>query len=643
MSGILGVWNLGGQPIDRMLLARMNKRLEHRGPDGQQVWLQGEVGLASQLLKVTPESAIEQQPYVSRAGHVVVWDGRLDNRQELYQALKDHVALAFDAPDLVFIAAAYELWGESFAEKLKGEFAFAIFDNGKETGQQKLLLVRDAMGARPLYYCQTKDAFIFASEIKAILIHPQVSSRPNDDLVSQFISSYYWQESQDLTFFAGVFSLVPAHLVVITPRSFSRRRYWDFNPAYQTRLKSFNEYVEGFRQYFNQAVSRCLRSASPVAISVSGGLDSSSIFCQAEALRRQSPGTFPKLAGISFVAPVGAPAGETEFLEEVERVCGIQVDKIPHRPPTWVKHSSETLFQVEGPFLQGDTVNDLYEMAKARGARVLLSGAWGDHFVMSQAYLVDLLRGLSWKQALAHLAEYGNWVQDADPAYFTETFRRDLRSYLLPEFVTGWLRKLRALMSFDAGSGFYSKSIWRRAQQGKPMSNMFCRSFPTMHAKDIYKHARSSHHLIYGDVFKKFAARYQVELCYPFLDRDLVAFLMSIPGEMQTHNGVLRAIQREALRGVMPDAIVERRGKAGGTELVNEGMKRDFPQLIQQLERNSSVARWGYVDRKGLVEKLSQMHSAIDDSVAVPTWKLCDLFALELWLRTFFDVNNFNS
>ena len=244
MSGIVGIWNLDGKPVEREVLARMSATMAHRGPDGEEMWIEGSVGFACQLFRVTPESEKETQPLVGRSGAVVVFDGRLDNREELLASLKNSHRVSSSSPDPDLVLAAYEVFGERLPERLVGDFALALFDSNR----QQLLLARDVMGIRPLYYCRILDTFLFASEIKAFLAHPEVSTKPNDDTLANFFLANV--RDPEMTFFEGISSLPPAHMAFLTPDALRTRRYWDFDSAGSIRLGSFGEYAEGFRHLF---------------------------------------------------------------------------------------------------------------------------------------------------------------------------------------------------------------------------------------------------------------------------------------------------------------------------------------------------------------------------------------------------------
>src|SRR5579872_6576296 len=171
MSGIVGIWNIDGRPVDRCVLARMSATLAHRGPDGERIWVNGAMGVACQLFRVTPEAQREVQPLVSGDGLVLVWDGRLDNRDDLLRLLEPSAPVSAESPDPDLALTAYRRWGAAFAEYLNGDFAVAVLDGT----HQQILLARDALGVRPLHYCHTGRAIVFASEIKALLAHAGIS------------------------------------------------------------------------------------------------------------------------------------------------------------------------------------------------------------------------------------------------------------------------------------------------------------------------------------------------------------------------------------------------------------------------------------------------------------------------------------
>lgn len=640
MSGILGIWNLDGRPVEAGMLSRLSATLAHRGPDGEGQWLEGPVGLACQLMRVTPESLHETQPLVHLSGAVIVFDGRLDNREELLGLLKGAWGAETDSPDPALVLAAYVAFGEGFAERLNGDFALAIYDPPR----RRLLLARDAVGPRPLYYYRTGNTFLFASEIKAILAHPEVSAKPNDDVLAEFLLGGPAPEDPGATFFAGIYSLPPGFLGVITPSGFSSRRYWDFDNLKESRYRSFPDYAEALKGHFEESVRRRLRSAHPVAVSVSGGLDSSSIFCMAETLRRQYPGRYPELLGISYISPDGTPSDEKDFLQEIERLYGVSMTKLPRDGGTRFMDGYPALIrQVETPImdLQWQEDERFNLTARGLGARLKLTGHWGDETHFNRAYLSDLCHRGQWRKVWEHLEEFPRWhIKNLDdPNTFKRFFFHDLVRYHLPQAVIPLLRRWRARRAppyFDRP--WYTGTFRERSLRPGKRNGHAGKKFKTAYCNGLYYMVRSRLTRFRLERHNKVAARQGLEVTFPFLDRDLVAFLMGCPGEFLCWQGVPRNLMRRAMQGILPAAIAGRRWKADFSHLINEGMGQDYPLVEQYLQSGMAAAEYGYIEAGQVAGELSRLKHRIDNNnrSCLAAWSIGDLLSLETWLRDYF-------
>ncbi|MEE9288378.1 MAG: asparagine synthase-related protein [Bacteroidota bacterium] len=638
MSGIVGIWNLDGRPVDNDLLTKVTATMAHRGPDGKGMWVRGPVGLACQLFRVTPEASTETQPLVNSSGTALVFDGRLDNREELLSSLKGSPGISADSPDPAVVMAAYDAFGDRFPVQLNGSFALALY----EPRRNQLLLARDAVGVRPIYYCRIGNTFMFASEIKALLAHPRMSTRPNDDVLAELLLGNPVRDDQGLTFFEDVFTLLPAHVALLTPQGFVTQRYWDFDASRRLRFGSFQEYAEAFRFHFEQAVSRLLRSAYPVAVAVSGGLDSSSIFCLAEVLHRRSPERHPPVLGLSYTCTDGSPSDENAFLLEIEQDYGVGIERTAFGPLGFLNNCRKSVWQAEAPILDGMWNNShaFLHNVRQRGARVLLAGHWGDQMLFEQAYLIDVLHQLEWGKLRTHLREFARWSTDVDPKWFRRRFFQDLVRYHVPDVLVPSLRKLRSkLVRPLEDRPWFSEAFRNLARQNLFRHTRIRGPFTTAYARSLYQTARSRFHVLAMECNNKVASMHGLEMDYPYLDRELLSFLMAIPGEMQTWKGVPKAILREGMRGVLPDAIVNRRWKADFTHLENGGMEKDYYQLVDMLHSDRMAVRFGYVDENVMRKKLAQLNGQFRNPTCDITWRLLDLLGLELWLQTFFGDN----
>jgi asparagine synthase (glutamine-hydrolysing) len=629
MSGIAGIWNFDGRPVSPSLLASLSGALSHRGPDGHDRWIDGSVGMVCRLLRVTPESLAETQPMIGRSGTVLVFDGRLDNREELLACFDDApVTAASPDPDLVL--AAYHRFGDRVAEYLNGDFAFGLFDPNR----RRLLLARDAIGIRPLYYTRTRSSVAFASEIKALLAHPDVSAIPNDDMLACYLVSSS-PEDTSMTCFKGIASLPPSHCAIVTPEHSSTWRYWDF-PVTEQRFDSFQDCAQAFRHHFTRAVRRRLRSAHPAAVSVSGGLDSSSIMCLGETLRRSEGIPVPLIIGMSYLSPDGSPSDEKEFLLEIERQHGLAIERVPITRFGLMDGAREAVWHVEAPFLdnQWNTSRTFFTKARALGARVMLTGHWADQVMFPQGYLIDLFHQLRWREIAAHLQAFEHWMSDVTPGVFRKRFWLDLLRYHVPDKIIPFLRRLRATLP----PAWYADAFCRLAFRHLLRRPIPGAGLPTAHARSLYEEVRSPYHVHCMEWNNKVAAMYDMDMAFPFLDRDLLSFLMSIPGNMQTWQGTPKALLREGLRGILPEAIANRRWKADFTHLVNEGMERDYSRMMDCLESGTAASRWGYVKEKVLQSHLQGLQGRIQGAATGEVaWALTDLLGLELWLQVFFD------
>jgi asparagine synthase (glutamine-hydrolysing) len=629
MSGILGTWNRDGRPVEESLIRKLARTMAHRGPDGCGLWTRGGAGLACQLLRVTPESSAEVQPLVSSSGSVLVFDGRLDNRDELLALLRPGTELADNAPDPALALAAYERFGEQFPGRLAGDFALGLFDPTCRT----LLLARDPLGVRPLHYAVAGSTFLFASEIKAILAHPLITPEPNDDMLAECLLGGPG-DAADMTCFKRVFSVPPAHVALVSPGGMRVRRYWDFDLTRCIRYPSFEDYIEAFREHFTRAVRRRMRSAAPVVVSVSGGLDSSSILCVAERLKRSDPSRHPAVRGLSYLSADGTPSDEKEFLVAIERDYRIAIGRLPLDRPGLLDGAREEIWHSEAPCLDGqwsDAVG-FFRTARELGARTILTGHWADQVLFDQAYLIDLFRRPAWGDIHRHLRAYAFWMSDTDPACFRNQFLRDLVKCLVPDRLHPLLRRLRA---HSSNPQWFAPAFHRRRLHRAFTTLAIPRVPASAHARSLYRQVRTSHQATCMEWQNKIAAPYGIEIAFPFLDRDLLSFLMSIPGEIQTKDGVPKALLREAMRGILPVEIVRRRWKADFTHLVNESMANDYDRIVDVLKDEPFAVRMGYIDHDMLRSELVRLKSLVNGHTCEHTWGLMDLLGLEFWLRLF--------
>ncbi|MEO6119861.1 MAG: asparagine synthase-related protein [Terriglobales bacterium] len=635
MSGIVGIWNKDGEPVSREILAGMSKRIAHRGPDGEFVWTGGEVGIVFQRMMSTPESLTEVQPLTHPSGVVLVFDGRLDNREELLQQLTPMEGLSASAADPVFALAAYLQGKENFPRRLAGEFALALWDGPA----RRLILARDPMGSLPIYYSQAGEHFLFATEIKALLAHPAVRTEPNDAALAEYIYRAYDYSDESKTFFSSIHTVAPGQRVRVTPQRIATDRFWDFDTARQIRYQTDEEYVDAYKAQFFTAVKRRLRSAFPVSIMVSGGLDSSSIFCTALALKAESPMSFPELSGVSAVPAAPFP-NESEYQEIIEGSCGVTLRKIPIQRTSALDEAARDIYWLEAPFAQWRDWKRIWEESHEYGSRAVLSGFFGDQILASPAYMVDLIYQLRGSALRRHFDGFCRFHADSPPSLHRHNLFHLLKFYAVPEWLQPVYRSMKKhLGRRDTGLGWYSDRFAALADPMRPQPHPRSGKGGSAHAHGLYHLARSTMHTQRTTMDSLWESHYHLHTSYPFRDRDLIAFLMAIPGEKVFLDGAVRGLHREAMRGILPEAIRTRTDKGHFTAIGQQGVFQDFLQVEKTLP-TSMAARRGYLrPPEEIARELARNRALLEgDAPAITAWNLHDWIWLDTWLKVFFPL-----
>ncbi len=578
-----------------------------------------------------PLSPDDHQPAAFGNGLSICFDGRLDNREELIDAL--HAELdtkPADNPDWRLAIACYQKFGDSFAARLNGDYALAVFD----AARQQLVLARDPMGIRPLYFWASDRLAIAASEIKAILAHPAVASRPDEEALADLLMGGDPNE-QRRTLFRGVQRMLPGRTVIIGAQALREDVHWDFDPSRQLRYRTTVEYAEALRELFERAVRRRLRSPAPVAVSVSGGLDSSAILCEAALLRRSNAALAPAY-GISRLYPEASRADERAYLAAIEEKYGVAIQRLPASPIRLV-HGDEWLQCSEFPVYPGSDVLELLARARELSCATLLEGHYGDQLLWSPAHIHDLMRRLRWIEASRALLSMAESMRDASPAELRRDLLLSFIRDLVPDRLMRPFRALRRLASPDRFPKWYSAAFreiaYRRSQQQRRPGG----SFANKHSEHCYRMARSVPIARAFEESNKLAARHGLDVAYPFADRDLIAFVMAIPAAVLNLGGAYKGLFREAMTGILPDSIRARSWKADFTLLESNAaaeLSRSGPSAY--LGADLMAVKYGYVNAGALTEEFPRLRARLTGESWLPAKQMNELLALERWMGVFF-------
>ena len=247
MSVQAGIWNFDGKPVDRNLIADLHASLKKQGPDGESHWVDGSIALLYRPFHTTKESRRETQPYISRRGFILTWDGRLDNRDELALEFRSYVES--DPTDVALIAAAFDHWDIHCFSRITGDWAVSVW----KPQQRELLFGVDYMAIRHIFYYLKNKSIWWSSDLSPLVL----LSGDTFDIDDDYIAGYFANDPEShLTPYRGIREVPSGHFACVRDSNVSVERYWTFSPASRIRYKTDSQYEETFRHLFQQSVRR---------------------------------------------------------------------------------------------------------------------------------------------------------------------------------------------------------------------------------------------------------------------------------------------------------------------------------------------------------------------------------------------------
>jgi asparagine synthase (glutamine-hydrolysing) len=640
MSGIIGIYNLDGKFVNHQHLKDMVNILAHRGPDGSDAWCAGSVGLGHRMLWTTAESLLDKLPLVNQTEDLVITaDLRIDNRDELIYALNFNNYPSEKITDSQLVLAAYEKWGEQCPENLLGDFAFAIWDRRK----QIIFCARDHFGIKPFYYYSSEKTFVFASEIKAIFCIPDVPRQINKVRIGDYLASMFHEA--DITSYKNIFRLPPAHRMTISPEGIKLKSYWSIDPNRELRLGSDEEYAEAFREIFSKAVQCRLRSAFPIGSHLSGGLDSSSITCMARKLLAENGG--PRLHTFSAVFDELTECDERSYINAVIAQGGLEPHYVKGDKTSPLKNIDQMFWHQDEAFYAPNWSMSwaLYEAIKEQGVRVVFDGFDGDNVVSDgYGYLSELARAGRWLALTREIRELTKT--------FDANFGKWLWSYVKQYGIKPIFSKFPLLSLLRRSWRLLTQSATRQATQppwSAIMNAEFIQHIDLQKRYEAWQKVQSNfgqdererHYRNITQGLVSFAAEMQDKTCaafcieqrYPFWDKRLVEFCLSLPAEQKLHRGWNRVVMRRAMANILPVEVQWRRGKANFSPNLVHGLLCFERERLDKLILHDLGVVAEYAD----VTKLKQIYQRFVSSQSPTTAKdvhtIWIVISLALWLQ----------
>jgi asparagine synthase (glutamine-hydrolysing) len=629
MCGIVGY---SGR-VSAGLLEAMSGLVAHRGPDDRGAWVdvQGGVGLAHRRLSILDLSERGHQPMADESGKVViVFNGEIYNFAELRSELLARGRSFRSTSDTEVLLNGYLEFGVAVVDRLNGIFAFAIHDQRT----RQTFLARDHMGVKPLYFAEIPGAFVFGSELKAVLAEPAVSRELDPASLLQYLT-LLWCPSPG-TPLKGVHKLEPGCGMLVSEGRIVRT--WQFhrlrfgaNPDISPR-----QAVEELTQRLREAVHRQMVADVPVGAFLSGGLDSSAVV----AFAREVAGE--RGLDCFTIAPSGpelAAEGMTEDLPYAERVArhlGVRLHAIPV-DAGMIGELARVIYHLDEPQADPAAINVLLisRLARSHGIKVLLSGAGGD----------DLFTGYRRHRALA-AEKYWSWLPRPARRVMSATAAHLPGSPALLRRVGKALRD--AHLDDDARMCGYFH--WTPPQlagellQARPASPAAVVNQPLLAALHRPGHGAAGldrmllleqrffladHNLLYSD---KLSMAEGVEARVPFLDLDLVAFANDLPAAIKQRGGVGKWPLKQALEPYLPRDVIYR-PKAGFGAPLRGWVRGALAPLIDEVLSPRAIGSRGLFDAtsaRALIE--ANRAGRVDAS-----YTIFAMLSIELWCRTFVD------
>lgn len=624
MCGICGILRLDDQPVSTTIIAEMSGVIAHRGPDGDGIWTDRSVGFGHRRLAIVDLTPSGHQPMSNEAGDVVItFNGELYNHPSLRVELEAAGHHYHSRSDTETIIHSYEEWGTDCLDHFNGMFAFALWDKHS----RRLFLARDRFGVKPVYYYFNGTEFLFSSEIKAILAHPDVPRQVCYPALNQYFT--FQNVLTDHTLFEGI-KIVPAgHFLTIDLNENkvpSLHQYWDFDFSRKMNI-SLPEATEELFRLFNQSVTRQLMSDVPIGSFLSGGMDSGSI----TAVARQHLGRLTTFTGGFDLS--SASGLELGFDERANSEMLANLFKTEHYE--MVLHAGdmehimpELIWHLEDLRVGQCYPNYYVSRLASKFVKVTLSGAGGD----------ELFGGYPWRYYRgAQSKGADNYYQNYYDFWQRLVGDEDKDQLLTPHTQ----HQMNGHSTFDV-----FRSVFEHARLPLNAPADF------INASFYFELKTFLHGLLV--VEDKVSMANSLEVRVPFLDNDLVDFACQLPPEYKLrhlgenaqlmdendagkrirydqYNQDGKVILREAMKQIIPQAILDR-AKQGFSAPDASWFRGESIDYVNNLLRNPKARIYEFLQPEYISKKLDE-HASGRKNQRLFIWSV---LSFEWWLRRYF-------
>ncbi|MEN8221061.1 MAG: asparagine synthase-related protein [Pseudomonadota bacterium] len=555
IKSIVGIYHFNGAPVSQKKLVGMAEAL-FSSERSQLVSAQSN-SPCIRLGEIISEK--NQGVYETDSNCVLVSDARIDNRTELGRALNIPASEYETVPDSVIILKAYQKWGKDCCKHLIGDFVFLLWDG------HQLFCACDPLGMRVLYYHQTPHFLAIASAPKALLALPEVPRQINETTLADFL---VLQGDPTSTFYKNIVRLPPAHTLTATDKGITLRQYWSLDPTKRIIFKSDDDYVEAFRELFEEAVRCRLRSEHPIGAFLSGGLDSPSVACTAARqlkAKGQRLTTFTSVPREGFDAPErsGWLNDETPYIEALKPWHdNLEVTYLRPEGRTMLDNIDRLFELAEGPMRNPCNriwMEAVLEAAAARGIRVMLTGQNGNNSISynGSSLFTELARTGHWLTLMREIKTKAAMKKISPLA----VFKGDVLRPFLPNALWAWhsRRKEGAEFPWAKHSAINPDFAKAMAVDERARELGFDHHYRplTDGRKWRIRWGTGSGAMHYGrDLSNGWRHHFGIEMRDPTADIRILEFCLAIPENQYLRKGKDRYLIRRAMDGVLPPEVL---------------------------------------------------------------------------------------
>ena len=623
IAGFVDLWerNARGPEGREAILARMCRIITHRGPDDQGVMVQTGVALGMRRLSII-DLVSGNQPISGEDGSVtIVFNGEIYNFQELKPNLESRGHTFHTNSDTEAIVHAYEEFGPECLKDLRGMFAFAIWDDKART----LFVARDRAGKKPLYYTTTpKGTFVFGSELKVLLEHPDVEREINAEALDAYFTLGYVPDP--LSIFRNVHKLPPGHYLTFTNGQVTVKQYWDFEFRSE-ESRSEADYLEELRALLDESVRLRLISDVPLGAFLSGGIDSSTVVGLMSRHMSQPVKTF----SIGF--------HEDSYNElKYARLTAEKFGTDHHEffvTPDICEVVDELVWHFDEPFADSSAIPTYMVSKLARDhVTVVLSGDGGDElFAGYTRYAVERKRG-AFERLPKPLRE--GVMRPLSQRLPHATWGRNYLHNVSLDPISRYLDSVSVFTSLNRKS-LYTSDFSEKLGPGGYVSGLFYGLIENVKTDDpldrlLYLDSKT---YLPGDILTKvdrMSMAVSLEARAPLLDHKLIEFVTRVPSALKLSGLETKHLLKRAVEDLVPAEILHRPKQGFGVP-IQEWINQQLRSRIRDTLSDTRTRQRGYVD-SSYVDVLLDEHERGRRDHSMGLWALV---MLELWHRQFLD------